>query len=89
MDYERLALKFSLQKVIDALYALRIEPEQKFFPKPDEIAAEISRKREDGNRRTDAALQKAREQADREKAERLRSPEETAWRISNGYPPFA
>ena len=42
-DFERLALKFSLQKVEDAIAALRIDPEQEFFPKPNEVADEIER----------------------------------------------
>lgn len=44
-DYEALALKYSLQKVEDAIAALRIDPDQKFFPRPDEVAAEIERQR--------------------------------------------
>ena len=40
-DFEQLALKYSLQKVIQGIYTLRIDPNQKFFPKPDEVAEEI------------------------------------------------
>jgi hypothetical protein len=42
-DLERLALKYSLQKVEDAIAALRIDPDQRFFPSPNEVAAEIER----------------------------------------------
>lgn len=41
LDYEQLALKYSLQRVQEALAALRIDPEQRFFPQPNEVAAEI------------------------------------------------
>ena len=41
MDYEALAQKYSLQKVVDAIEALRISADQKFFPQPNEVAAEI------------------------------------------------
>ena len=44
-DFEQLALKYSLQKVEDAISSLRIDPEQEFFPKPNEVAAEIERQR--------------------------------------------
>jgi len=40
-DFERLAQKYSTSAVIEALSALRISPEQRFFPRPDEIATEI------------------------------------------------
>jgi hypothetical protein len=40
-DYERLSLKYSLPKVMAAIDELRIASDQKFFPRPDEIAAEI------------------------------------------------
>ena len=40
-DFEQLALKYSLQKIADALAALRIDPDQEFFPKPNEVAHEI------------------------------------------------
>lgn len=40
-DFEQLVLKFSLQTVADALARLRIDPEQQFFPKPNEVAREI------------------------------------------------
>ncbi|MDR3798425.1 MAG: hypothetical protein P4K93_09745 [Terracidiphilus sp.] len=40
-DFEQLALKYSLPKVQAALAALRIQPGQRFFPRPDEVAEEI------------------------------------------------
>lgn len=40
-DFEQLALKYSLPKIQTALAALRIQPGQRFFPRPDEVAAEI------------------------------------------------
>jgi hypothetical protein len=40
-DYEQLTLKYSLPKVQAALAALRIDPKQAFFPRPDEVAAQI------------------------------------------------
>lgn len=46
MDFEQLALKYSLPQVQSALQALRIHPEQKFFPRPDEVAEEILIQRE-------------------------------------------
>lgn len=42
-DYAQLALKYSLPKVRAALEALRIDPEQTFFPKPEDVAGEIER----------------------------------------------
>jgi hypothetical protein len=42
-DLEKLALKFSLQDVEDAIGALRIDPEQRFFPTPDDVAEQIKR----------------------------------------------
>jgi hypothetical protein len=50
-DFERLALKYSLRKVQNALAALRIRAGQKFFPRPDEVAQEIEDQREAGLRR--------------------------------------
>lgn len=40
-DFEQLALKYSLLMVQKALAALRIQPGQRFFPRPDEVAEEI------------------------------------------------
>jgi hypothetical protein len=45
-DFEQLALKYSLPKVEDAIAALRVDPEQEFFPKPNEVAREIERERD-------------------------------------------
>jgi hypothetical protein len=42
-DLERLAQKYSLLKVEEAVDALRIKPGQAFFPRPDEVAEEIER----------------------------------------------
>jgi hypothetical protein len=42
-DFEQLAVKYSLLKVEDAIAVLRIDPEQEFFPKPNEVAREIER----------------------------------------------
>ena len=44
-DLEKLALKYSLQSVEDAIGTLRIDPEQDFFPTPSEIADQIERTR--------------------------------------------
>lgn len=44
-DFEALAVKYSLRSVKEALRTLRIHPEQKFFPRPDEVAAEIERQK--------------------------------------------
>jgi hypothetical protein len=41
LDYEALALKHGIEKVKRAVAALRIDPDQHFFPKPDEVANEI------------------------------------------------
>jgi hypothetical protein len=40
-DFEQVVLKYSLPRFRDALAALRITPGQGFFPRPDEVAAEI------------------------------------------------
>jgi len=44
-DMEELARRHGLQYVQLAVMALRVSPEQKFFPRPDEIAAEMDRQR--------------------------------------------
>jgi len=44
-DLEQLALKYSLQKVEDAIAKLRIDPEQRFFPTPSDVAEQIERDR--------------------------------------------
>src|SRR4051812_9469537 len=38
MDYEALALRYSLAAVIGVLRELRITPGQAYFPRPDEVA---------------------------------------------------
>jgi hypothetical protein len=43
VDLEKLALKYSLQNVEDAIANLRVDPEQEFFPTPNEVAEEIDR----------------------------------------------
>lgn len=44
-DYEKLALKFSLQSVEQAIEELRIDPAQEFFPTPSDVAALIDSKK--------------------------------------------
>jgi len=44
-DLEQLALKYSLQSVEDAIAHLRVDPEQDFFPTPQDVAAEMKRAR--------------------------------------------
>lgn len=44
-DFEQLSLKYSLQSVKDALCRLRIDPDQEFFPKPNEVARNIEQNR--------------------------------------------
>lgn len=44
-DFEALAVKHGIGKVQKAVEALRIDPKQDFFPKPNEIAREIERQR--------------------------------------------
>ena len=44
-DLERLALSYSLQSVEDAIAKLRVDPEQDFFPTPNEVAAQMKRDR--------------------------------------------
>lgn len=79
-DFEQLALKYSLPKVARAIQALRIDPEQKFFPRPDEVADEIEHQRETGLRR---ATNKDGEEYLRKLdqwREQYNSPEEIEWR---------
>jgi hypothetical protein len=45
-DFEKLAIRSSLESVIEAFEELRINPAQEFFPKPDEVAREIQRQRD-------------------------------------------
>lgn len=44
-DYEQLAVRKGVAKVCEAVQALRIDPGQIFFPRPDEVAAEMERLR--------------------------------------------
>jgi hypothetical protein len=44
-DMERLAMRYRLSRVFEAVEALRTAPGQKFFPRPDEIADEIERQK--------------------------------------------
>jgi hypothetical protein len=44
-DLEKLALKFSLRAVEDAIASLRMDPEQEFFPTPNDVAEQIERTR--------------------------------------------
>lgn len=44
-DLEKLALKYSLQAVVDAIMELRIDPEQDFFPTPSEVAHQMEKTR--------------------------------------------
>lgn len=39
-------MKYKLAKLAEAIESLQIDPEQHYFPKPDEIAAEILRLRD-------------------------------------------
>ena len=89
-DYERLALQYSLAKVQDALDALRIDPKQQFFPRPNEIAAKIEVQREQGvisAQRKDG--EKFLTDWARHMAYLLTNPDEIAWRRERfGYDPF-
>ena len=67
-DFERLSLKYSLPRVEAALAELRIRPGQVFFPRPEEVAAEI----EDQLEREESAKRRQREQAGRARADRER-----------------
>ena len=88
-DYERLALKYSLPKVLAAVEKLRLDPAQRFFPRPDEVAERIEQQRELG-RLPSYAESKA--MLKQEEAERLRivnDPLEKAWRKQRfGYDPY-
>lgn len=44
-DFEQLAIRKGIEKVQEAIQSLRIDPEQEFFPRPNEIAAEMERLR--------------------------------------------
>jgi hypothetical protein len=40
-DYKQLAIRHGIGAVAEAITKLRLDPEQKFFPRPDEIADQI------------------------------------------------
>lgn len=79
-DFEQLSLRYSLQSVEGAMESLRISPEQRFFPRPDEIAAEIERQRTRRQRELDTSSTNA----TREQLEAWRQ-EHTAYMESLGY----
>lgn len=90
-DYEKLALKYSLRKVQEALDALRIDPRQQFFPRPNEVAAMLEVQRE----RTVAECQRRdgeqfRRSWDAYMKHLMTDPDEIAWRVERfGYDPYA
>jgi len=45
VDMEQLAIRHGLQRVLEAVAALRIDAKQRFFPRPDEVSAEIEQQR--------------------------------------------
>lgn len=57
-DFQQLALKYSLSKVMAAAAELRLKPGQIFFPRPDEVAGEIERQQDERNRAADTARQR-------------------------------
>jgi hypothetical protein len=60
LDFEDLALKYSLPIVKEALRTLRTKPGQSFFPRPDEVAEEIERQQDERNRAADMSRQQQR-----------------------------
>lgn len=84
-DYEKLALRFSLPKVAAALEELRIRPEQKFFPRPDEVADEIDNQRVEATRKYDESTIGWYGRKVAREIEEYNRPEEKAWRIAMGY----
>ncbi len=86
-DYAKLVQKYSLQSVSEAVEALRINPEQKFFPAPNEVAEMIEVKAEMSRYRSDELEGKYRREQHSAYVRHLRDdPTETAWRISHfGY----
>lgn len=40
-DWEQLAIKHGIGKVEEAIQELRVDPDQRFFPRPDEVAAKM------------------------------------------------
>jgi hypothetical protein len=74
-DMEQLAIRCGLRRVQEAVAALRIAPEQKFFPRPDEVAKEIEVQRSKlhaaaSQRQTQEYLQKLESWKRRREAER-------------------
>lgn len=59
-DFERLALRYSMAEVREALAEWRITPGAAFFPRPDEIAGMIERGREVSKRAIEERDQAAR-----------------------------
>ena len=63
-DYERLALRYSMEDVTEALAEWRITPGAKFFPRPDEIADSLASMRDHRHRAAEAVRMEERRQAD-------------------------
>lgn len=63
-DYQRLALRYSLPEVQDALAEWRITPGARFFPRPDEIAEMIESMREKSRESRRAARQEQQKRDD-------------------------
>lgn len=88
-DYERLCLRYSLRRVQEAIDDLRIDPDQKFFPRPDEVASRIERRRVIG---TCPGVDETHNLLLRERWEMQRiinSAEEKSWRKDHfGYDPY-
>jgi hypothetical protein len=40
-DFEQLAVKHGIERLSEAVKLLRVDPEQEFFPKPNEVARKI------------------------------------------------
>lgn len=88
-DYERLAQTFSVAVVQAAVDRLRLRSDQKFFPRPEEVKAEIENERDrkivPGLHETMARMAREREQY----RKLLTDPAEIAWRKEHfGYDPF-
>jgi len=84
-DYKKLAAKFGLPKVEQAIENLRIAPGRAFFPRPDEIAAELENMRltaENNRLRSDG--QRYRNQIASWR-EQWNSREEREWRQQMGF----
>lgn len=86
-DLEKLALKFSLRKVLEAIEHLRIAPGQDFFPSPAQVAQEIvdAQDRSYWDRLAEETELRLRRERD-ERQRLLNDPEEIAWRVAHyGY----